>query len=306
MTAVIATPRPGLQTGSDEPRVRTLILGVRGMLGQDMAAVFAASGHPVVGLDLPDLDVRDLAQVRKAVADTRAERVLHLAALTDVDRCEREPDAAYLTNTLGTHNVAEVCRAAGVELVYISTLAVFNGDKPGAYDEFDTPDPRSIYSRSKYQGELLVRQLAPRHFIVRAGWLFGGGPEDKKFVARIVALARERSELQVVDDKFGSPTYTRDFSEGLLRLVTLVPHGTYHLVNTGAPASRYSVAQHILEYAGLQHCRLLPVGSDHFPLPAPRPNMEAGRNYALELRGHDLMRPWPEALAEYVTTVLHA
>src|SRR5262249_30017030 len=148
--------------------------------------------------------------------------------------------------------------------------------------------------------EQAVRELVRRHFIVRSGWLFGGGAHDKKFVGKILAQARTRAELLAVDDKFGSPTYTVDFARGLARLAAAGRHGTFHLVHTRQPASRYEVALHIVAAAGL-NCRVLPVGSEAFPLAAPRPRMEAGENASLAANGWQWMRPWRAALAEYVT-----
>jgi dTDP-4-dehydrorhamnose reductase len=284
--------------------VKTLVIGARGMLGADLCRIWAENDVEVVGLDLPELDVRDAGQVLEAMHRLRPERVVHLAALTDVDGCELDPDAAYLTNTAGTQHVALACQNYGSELIYVSTLAVFNGEKSEAYIELDTPDPRSVYSRSKYQAEMIVRELVERHYIARAGWMFGGGQHDKKFVGKILAQARERTELKAVNDKFGSPTYTVDFTRGLMRLCASGLYGTYHLVNTGAPASRYEVACHILNYAAIQGCRLVPVSSEAFPLPAPRPRMEAGRNYNLEIRGWHWMRPWRVALQEYIVTLV--
>ena len=199
--------------------------------------------------------------------------------------------------------MALACQRQDVELVYVSTLAVFNGQKTDAYVEFDAPDPANVYGRSKYAGEQMVRALVSRHYVVRTGWVFGGGLHDKKFVGKILAQARERSDLRAVDDKFGSPTYTVDFARGLARLSESGPYGTYHLVNTGQPASRYDVARHIVQAAGLKHCQVLSVSSDVFPLAAPRPRMEAGRNDQLERRGLNWMRPWTEALEEYARTL---
>jgi dTDP-4-dehydrorhamnose reductase len=179
-----------------------------------------------------------------------------------------------------------------------------SGEKPAAYTEFDTPDPRSVYSRSKYQGELIVEKLLQRYYIVRAGWMFGGGTEDKKFVAKIINMARQRPEIKIVNDKFGSPTYTVDLSNGIIELIKTSWYGTYHLVNTGSPVSRYEVAEKILEYAGITSCDLLPVTSTEFPLPAHRPRMEAARNYQIELRGLNWMRPWQSALQEYIANNL--
>ncbi len=281
----------------------TLVTGACGTLGQDVCRILAELGHPVMALGRVDLDVRDHGQVMAAVERLRPARVIHLAALTDVDGCERNPAAAHATNTLGTRHVALACQKYNVELIYVSTLAVFNGQKLEAYLETDTPDPGNTYGRSKCEAEQLIRRLVARHYIARAGWMFGGGPQDKKFVSKILAQAREGAELRAVDDKFGSPTYTVDFARGLERLSQTGQYGTYHLVNAGQPASRYEVARQVIRATRLEHCQVVPVGSDAFPLAAPRPRMEAGRNDVLESRGCHWMRPWQAALEEYVHTL---
>jgi dTDP-4-dehydrorhamnose reductase len=280
--------------------MKILVTGAKGMLGTDLCRVFQENGHEVVATDIQELNVRDFGSVMNMVETVKPETILHLAALTDVDGCERDPDAAYCTNTLGTQNIALACRKNDISLVYISTLCVFNGEKCNAYTEFDTPDPRNWYSRSKYQGELFIEKFLSRYYIVRAGWMFGGGKKDKKFVARIIELAQKQATLKIVNDKFGSPTYTVDISRGIAHLIETGLYGLYHLVNTGKPASRYEVAEKILEYAGVSSCQLIPVSSAEFPQPATRPRMESGRNYQLELRGLSWMRPWEDALAEYI------
>jgi dTDP-4-dehydrorhamnose reductase len=280
--------------------MRVLVTGAKGMLGTDLLQEWQAQGYELRATDIQDMDVREAVQVQSSFADFRPELVLHLAALTDVDGCERKPEQAYRTNTIGTQNVALACQQANVPLVYISTLSVFDGTKCEPYTEFDTPNPNSWYSRSKYEGEKIVERLLQRYYIVRAGWMFGGGPEDKKFVAKIIELARSRAELKIVDDKFGSPTYTRDLARALIQLTRTGWFGVYHATNTGEPCSRYEFAQKVLEYAQVTSCRLLPVSSAQFPLPAPRPRMEAGRNLHSELMGLELMRPWQVALQEYV------
>lgn len=282
--------------------MRILLTGGRGMMGTDMLPVLTEAGHHVDVTDIDDLDVRDRDAITTRVKATSPDLLIHLAALTDVDGCEKYPDDAYRTNALGTQNVALVSHEANTKMVYLSTISVFDGTKCEPYTEFDTPNPQSHYARSKYQGELFVKELHPHHYIVRAGWMFGGGPEDKKFVAKIIELAGNRSSLSVVDDKFGSPTYTVDISCGILRLVETGFYGTYHMVNAGAFCNRKDFAQAILEIAGVSGCELQAVSSAHFPLPAPRPRMEAARNYQLELRGYShWMRPWRQALEEYVT-----
>jgi dTDP-4-dehydrorhamnose reductase len=283
--------------------MNVLITGARGMLGTDLSSIFARGNH-VTSTDIDDMDVRDRDAIANVAADCRPDLIIHLAALTDVDGCEREPDEAFRTNTIGTQNVALVCQQLEIPMVYLSTISVFDGTKPESYTEFDTPNPQSYYSRSKYQGERILQSLLRRCYIVRAGWMFGGGKKDKKFVAKIVELAQTRDELKIVNDKFGSPTYTVDISRGVLNLVETGQYGIYHLVNTGQPASRYEVAKAIFEYAGITGCELRPVSSAEFPLPAPRPRMEAGRNLVAELIGLPSMRPWQEALKEYIQTTL--
>jgi dTDP-4-dehydrorhamnose reductase len=274
------------------------------MLGIDLCQEWRAYGYDLCATDISEMDFREPAQVQKTFAKFKPELVLHLGAMTDVDACEREPEEAYRTNTIGTQNIALACQKTNIPLVYISTLSVFDGTKCEPYTEFDVPNPQSWYSRSKYEGEKIVEHLLQRYYIVRAGWMFGGGKEDKKFVAKIIELAHNRPELKIVNDKFGSPTYTRDLARALIELTKTGWFGVYHSVNTGEPCSRYEFAIKILEYAHVTNCQLLPVSSAEFPLPAPRPRMEAALNMHARLLGLELMRPWTVALREYISTAL--
>lgn len=284
--------------------IKALVTGAKGMMGTDLCRILAERGYEFLATDIEEMDIRERDLVQNTLEDYRPDVVFHLAALTEVDECERDPDGSFLTNTIGTQNVALAARAVDATLVYISTNSIFDGTKCEPYTEFDTPNPQSWYSRSKYQGELIVEKVMPKYFIARAGWMFGGGPEDKKFVAKIIDLARSRDRLTIVDDKFGSPTYTHDISSTIEKLWQTGLYGTYNTVNTGGYCSRFEFAQKILEYAGVTTCQLEPVSSARFPLPAPRPRMEAARNYNLELRGLNWMRPWQEALKAYIQSVL--
>ena len=283
--------------------VRILITGAGGMLGCDAVQVLQAD-HELVPLDAHALDVTDGEAVEQCIATNNPDAVLHLAALTNVDYCEKHPNEAYAVNREGTRNVAAACARHGSAMIYVSTIAVFNGDKPEPYTEADTPEPRSIYARSKHQAECVVRELVDNHYIIRAGWMFGGGIEDKKFVAKILELAGTRDELTVVDDKFGSPTYTIDFAMAIASILASGRCGTWHAVNTGAPVSRFDLARRIVEIAEITGCKIRPVSSDTFLLPAPRPRMEAGVNDALAAAGLPVPRPWDEALFDYITSRL--
>src|SRR5947207_2813050 len=169
------------------------------MLGQDLTRILQEAGHEVQAATHPDLDVRDAAAVAGALTSRSFDAVCHLAALTDVDFCEREPMEAYHTNTIGTENVSLACREHGVRLLYVSTIAVFDGTKPEPYNEYDVPHPGNVYARAKYQGEVVVTRLVPEHYIIRAGWMFGGGPLDKNLVDRFLERARTATVLTVMD-----------------------------------------------------------------------------------------------------------
>jgi len=268
------------------------------MLGKAVADVFSKK-YEVCPPDLSEIDVMDAEKIIADICNFKPRFVIHLAAMTDVDGCEKDPDTAYRINALGTRNVALACQKCDATMVYVSTGSVYNGEKCEPYTEFDTPDPRGAYAISKYHGELFVRDLLSRFYIFYTCWLFGGGEDDKKFVAKMIELARNNEELRVVDDRFGSPTYTVDLANAIFSFIESGLYGKYHCVNEGK-ASRFEVAEEILRIAGITDCRLIPVSSSEFPLPAPRPRNESMRNYHFELLGLHPMRKWQEALEEYI------
>lgn len=284
-----------------------LVTGAAGVVGGYTADVF--SDHELVLTDIVGdmdrLDVRDQQAVRAVVLEARPDVVIHLAAATDVDQCEQEPDHAFSTNAIGTRNVALACRESSAVLVYTSTAGVFGGEKVEPYTEFDAPAPANIYGHSKLAGERIVEALLDRYYIARAGWMVGGGPKEKKFVGMMLRFidAGER-RLRAVDDKLGTPTYAKDLAAGLRVLVESGYYGLYHLVNAGGSCSRYDVAFALCEILGRDDVEVEPVSSAYFPLPAPRARSEAMVNYKLELLGINPMRPWRDALEAYVTTEL--
>jgi dTDP-4-dehydrorhamnose reductase len=283
---------------------RILVTGAAGVVGGYVSDVF--SDHELVLTDIvgdvDTLDVTEPGSVRRLVAETQPEVVIHLAAATDVDRCEQDPDTAYRTNAIGTQNVALACKDVGAVLVYTSTAGVFGGEKPEPYVEFDEPSPVNVYGHSKLAGERIIQSLLDRYYIARCGWMVGGGAKDMKFVGKILRIFEggER-RLRAVDDKIGSPTYARDFAAGIRDLIETGYYGLYHLVNGGGAASRYDVAVAVREILELDHVSVEPVSSAYFPLPAPRARSEAMLNYKLELLGLNRMRPWRDALEFYLT-----
>ena len=292
--------------------MKVLITGSAGMLGSAVYPALVRAGHEVratdlaprseSGLQMSMLDVRDLGAVRREIAAFRPDLVAHLAAETDLETCELDPDHAFRTNTVGTQNVVAAAAQIDAIIVYISTAGVFDGEKTtGPYTEFDEPRPINIYGASKYRGERVTAELSSKFYIVRAGWMVGGGPRDHKFVAKVLQqISDGASVIHAVDDKFGTPTYTEDFAVNLLRLIDEPRYGLYHMTCRGQ-GSRFDVAREIVAWSG-RDVDVVPVPSSHFATTyfAPRPRSEMMRNYMLELAGIDLMRPWAEALTDYL------
>lgn len=287
--------------------MKILVTGSAGMLGSALCPTLAKRKHEVFATDLAPtdedtkkLDVREYKQIRDLVRKSQPDMVMHLAAETDVDRCELEPDHAFLTNTIGTQNVTLVCQERNIPMVYISTIGVFYGDKIEPYTEFDTPNPINIYGQSKLQGEKIVQSLLKRYYIVRAGWMIGGGPKkDKKFISKIIKQVKETKVIKAVNDKIGSPTYTIDFSKCLSALIETGYYGLYHCTNKGY-CSRFDVAKRIVDFLGSPDVTVEPVCSAYFPLPALRARSEMSRNYKLELLNMDTTRYWEDALKDYI------
>src|ERR1700682_1166287 len=177
------------------------------MLGQDLMLHLAAR-HEVLGLERAEADITSADQVLRAVKTKDPEVVIHAAAFTAVDDCERWPELAFQVNAEGTRNLAMACREWHLPVLYVSTDYVFDGEKPTPYVEEDTPNPINVYGRSKLQGERYLRDLLERYLIVRTSWLFGRN--GRNFVRTILSKARRGEPLRVVDDQIGSPTYSWD------------------------------------------------------------------------------------------------
>jgi len=297
-----AYEQPGLAGGATNRRARAkganmriVIVGGAGQLGRAIArrAEAIAPEARVVALGREQVDVASLDAVA-ALQALRPDVVVNAAAMTDVDGCERDPDAAFRANALGARNVALGAERAGAALVQVSTDYVFDGAKGAPYWEFDAPSPISAYGASKLAGEDLARQGCSRTFVVRTAWLYGLG--GRSFVTRIVELAAERDELSVVDNEVGNPTFCDDLADALLALVSTGAFGTYHLVNRGH-CSRFALARAVLDRAGRPGFPLRAV--DHFPRAARPPAFAPLRNFAAAELGIDLPA-WEDGLDRFV------
>jgi len=228
----------------------------------------------------------------------RPEMVIHCAAMTDVDGCERNPDLAFKINGVGTWTLACACASVDAAIAYVSTDYVFDGDKDKPYTEFDRPNPINVYGASKFAGEKAVKEVCKKYYIVRTSWLFA--PHGKNFAISILKAAEARPELRVVADQVGSPTYAKDLAHFLASLVGSPLYGTYHFTNSGA-CSWYEFAKSILETAGRTEVKVAPIKSEEWPTPTKRPKYSVLRHYKMELLGRDGARPWQDAVAEFVS-----
>jgi dTDP-4-dehydrorhamnose reductase len=280
--------------------MRVFITGAGGQLGSDLVAEFERDGHhEVVAANHEHLDVSRRDQVLGLITATQPDVVVHPAAWTAVDACEADPDRAHAVNALGTRHVAEAARRVGAPVFYVSTDYVFDGTKDEPYDEWDEPNPRSMYGRSKLAGE---RELDDGSTIVRTSWVCGyhGG----NMVKTILRLAGQHDTLSFVDDQRGHPSFTEDLAVAIKQLVVERRPGLFHVTNQGA-VSWYEFAREVLLAAGDDPDRVKPISTADLdpPRPAPRPTNSVLDNAALRLSGLPLLRDFREPLARLVTRI---
>jgi dTDP-4-dehydrorhamnose reductase len=264
------------------------------MLGTDLVAHLAPR-HEVTAVDL-DVDVTDPVAVRDCVRAARPEAILHLAAWTDVDGAEEHEPEAAAVNATGAAHVADAAAEAGAALVYPSTDYVFDGRAGRPYTEDDPPAPLGAYGRTKLAGE---REVLARHpagaRVARTAWLYGAA--GRNFVDTMRRLGAQRGQVAVVDDQEGSPTWTRDLAPALEALIG-APPGVYHTAGGGS-VTWAGFAEAIFEEAGID-CRVRRITTAELGRPAPRP---ARSDLAVTRPGAPRLRPWREALREYLAEV---
>lgn len=285
------------------------IAGSGGMLGDAFKKVFEKDYKlKCTDIDLNEnwltyCDIRDYKAYRNDVLAFKPDYLFHLGALTDLEFCENNKDNAYLTNTMATEYACAIALELNIPLLYISTAGIFDGAQE-VYDDWDTPNPQGAYARSKYMGELHVKEQMTNYFICRAGWMMGGGhKKDKKFISKILKqIEGGAKELNVVDDKLGTPTYTIDFAKNVKLLVENNAYGLYNLVCDGV-TSRFDVCEELLKLINRnQDIRINKVSSSFFSKEyfAPRPDSERLINYRLNLKKLNIMRDWKIALDDYI------
>ncbi len=279
--------------------MKVLLTGAGGQVGHELVTAFA--DHDLTACDHAALDVTNRETVLAAITTVQPDAVVHAAAWTAVDACEGDPERAAFVNALATRHVAEGASRVGAHLIYFSTDYVFDGTKPTPYVEWDTPNPRSEYGRSKLAGE---REAArwPETTIMRISWVCG--EHGANMVKTILRLAREHDALSFVDDQRGHPTFAADAATMTRRLVADRRPGLFHVTNQGA-VSWFEFARAVLESAGDDPSRVRPIATTELrpPRPAPRPANSVLDNAALRGSGLALLPHYRESLDRLVATL---
>ena len=279
--------------------MKLLITGAKGQLGNDCCAVMSSS-HEVIAVDLDELDITNHNEVRAFVAEAKPDCIVNCAAFTQVDACEKQEDLAMAVNAKGPENLAMAISEQGGTLFHVSTDYVFDGCKkvPEPYTEKDETGPLSFYGKTKLAGEEAVRRRCQQHAIIRTAWLYGvhGHNILKTFLK--LALCNSAQPIKVVDDQFGSPTWSHRLAEQIQACVNGNVTGTVHATAEGY-CSWYELAAYFLQTINIPH-QVVPCTTEEYPTPASRPKnsiLENGRLKQLQL---NCMKHWKEDVDTFV------
>ena len=300
--------------------MKVLVTGVAGQLGHDVMNELAKRGHEGVGSDLAaeysgiadgsavtkmpyvSMDITDAAAVETVLQEIKPDAVVHCAAWTAVDLAEDDDkvDKVRSINAGGTKNIAEVCKKLDCKMVYISTDYVFDGEGTRPWEPEDERHPLNVYGQTKYEGELAVQKTLEKYFIVRISWVFG--VNGKNFIKTMLNLGKTHDHLTVVNDQFGSPTYTYDLARLLVDMILTDKYGIYHATNEGI-CNWYEFACEIFRQAGMK-VDVAPVPASEYPTKAKRPENSRMSKAKLTENGFVRLPSWQDALERYLKEIL--
>ena len=280
--------------------MKVFVTGVRGQLGHDVVKELEKRGIEAVGVDIQEMDITDEESVSRVILGEAPDAVIHCAAYTAVDAAEENVDLCRRVNADGPRYIAKVCRDLDIKMIYISTDYVFSGQGERPWEPEDEKAPQSVYGQTKYEGELAVQELLENHFIVRIAWVFG--VNGKNFVRTMLKLSENHDVITVVNDQFGSPTYTYDLARLLVDMVLTDKYGVYHATNEGI-CSWYDFACAIFEEAGIP-MTVKPVSTAEYGAKASRPANSRMSKDKLEENGFERLPAWQDALKRYLDILL--
>lgn len=276
--------------------MKVFVTGVKGQLGYDVVKELELRGMEAIGVDIEEMDITDEASVNRVIKDAAPDAVIHCAAYTAVDAAEDNEELCRRVNADGPRNIAKVCKELDIKMIQISTDYVFDGEGERPWEPEDACGPRSVYGQTKYEGEQAVQELLEKYFIVRIAWVFG--MNGKNFVKTMLNLAKTRDSLTVVNDQFGSPTYTYDLAKLLVDMIQTDKYGIYHATNEGI-CTWYEFACAIFEEAGID-MKVSPVSSAEYAAKAKRPCNSRMSKDKLEENGFARLPAWQDALKRYL------
>lgn len=279
--------------------MKVLVTGVKGQLGYDVVNELEKRGIEAVGVDIEEMDITNADSVDKVITETAPDAVIHCAAYTAVDAAEDNEDICRKVNADGTQNIANVCKKIDCKMIYISTDYVFDGKGERPWEPDDERQPLNVYGRTKYEGELAVQNTLEKYFIVRIAWVFG--VNGKNFIKTMLNLGKTRDHLTVVNDQFGSPTYTYDLAKLLVDMVLTDKYGIYHATNEGI-CTWYEFACEIFRQAGVQ-VEVEPVSAEQFQAKAARPSNSRMSKEKLIENGFEKLPTWQDALSRYLPLI---
>lgn len=272
--------------------MKIFVTGATGQLGYDVMQELARRHIECRGVGSKDLNITDRAAVLEYVKAYQPDAVIHCAAYTAVDKAEDEPKKCMAVNRDGTRYLAEACKAAGAKMLYISTDYVFDGHGDQPFEVDDPTGPLNVYGASKLAGEEAVKAILTKYFIVRISWVFGS--HGNNFVKTMLRLGKERTDLNVVCDQWGSPTCTADLAPLLCDMIGTEKYGTYHATNEGT--TNWAVfAAEIFKLAGLS-CKVHPIPAKEYPTKAKRPGNSRLSKKSLDEAGFKRLPEWEIAL----------
>ena len=276
--------------------MKVLVTGAKGQLGYDVVNELKKRNHEAIGVGSDKMDITDRDSVEKIFEETKVDAVVHCAAYTSVDAAEDNKGLCMKVNVEGTKNIAKACKKIDAKMIYISTDYVFNGEGEKPWKPEDECAPLNVYGRSKYEGELAVEKYLDKYFIVRIAWVFG--INGKNFVKTMLNLGETKDEINVVNDQFGSPTYTYDLSRLLVDMLETEKYGKYHATNEGV-CTWYEFAKEIFRHADMR-VNVNPVTSDMFCARAKRPHNSKMAKGKLDEQGFIRLPDWRDALTRYL------
>ena len=280
--------------------MKVLVTGVKGQLGFDVVNELKEKNIEAVGVDIEEMDITDAAACEKVITEAKPDAVIHCAAYTAVDAAEDNVELCRKVNAEGTRNIAKVCKALDIKMMYISTDYVFNGEGLRPWEPDDHREPLNVYGLTKYEGEIAVEQNLEKYFIVRIAWVFG--VNGKNFIKTMLRLGQERGAVSVVNDQIGSPTYTYDLSKLLVAMIQTDKYGRYHATNEGL-CSWYEFACEICRQAGMK-VDGAPEPAAEYPPKPKRPENSRMSKAKLTENGFVRLPSWQDALERYLKEIL--